>query len=86
MKKTTVSIVIVNYNGKKLLKTILESIKKSSFRSYELIVLDNNSVDGSQQFIKKNYKNVKLVANKKNLGYSGINSAMQTVALSQAAS
>ena len=63
MKKPIVSAVIVNYNGKNLLKTILDSIKKSSFKSYETIVLDNNSADGSQEFVRKNYKNVKLVEN-----------------------
>ncbi len=75
--KKAVSIVIVNYNGKKLLKTILESLKKSSFRSYETIVVDNNSKDGSQEFIRKNYKKAKLVENRENLGYSGINSALK---------
>lgn len=77
MKKNIVSVIIVNYNGKKLLKTILKSLKKSSFKGYEILVLDNNSTDGSQELIKKNYKNVKLVSNKENLGYSGINSALK---------
>ncbi|MDP3766152.1 MAG: glycosyltransferase family 2 protein [Nanoarchaeota archaeon] len=77
MKKGFVSIVIANYNGKHLLKAILDSIKKSHFRNYEIIIVDNNSNDGSQEFIKKNYKNAKLVANEKNLGYSGINSALK---------
>ncbi len=72
-----ISIVIVNYNGKNLLKTILPSIKKSTFRDYEVLIVDNNSNDGSREFIRKNYKNVKLVANEKNLGYSGINSALE---------
>jgi len=75
--KKAVSIVIVNYNGKKLLKAILESLKKSSFRSYETIVVDNNSKDGSQEYIRKNYKKAKLVENMENLGYSGINSAIR---------
>jgi len=77
MKKPIVSIVIVNYNGKNLLKTILTSLKKSSFKKYEIIVLDNASTDGSQEFIKKNYKKIKLVENKVNLAYSGINNALK---------
>ena len=72
-----ISIIIVNYNGKNLLRMLLASIKKSTFRDYEIIIVDNNSNDGSQEFIKKNYKIIKLVANKKNLGYSGINSALK---------
>lgn len=77
-KYPIVSVVIVNYNGKDLLKIILKSIKKINFRQgYEVIVVDNNSADGSQEFVRKNYRNVKLVANKENLGYSGINSALK---------
>lgn len=72
-----VSIIIVNYNGKYLLEKVIASIHNSKFRDYALIVLDNASTDGSQEFIKKNYKNVNLVVNKKNLGYSGINSALK---------
>ena len=71
-----VSIVIVNYNGKNLLQPLLKSISKSAYRGYEIIIVDNNSADGSRELIKK-YKNIKLVENKKNLGYSGINSALK---------
>ena len=77
MKEPKVSIVIVNYNGKSLLDTLLKSISKLSYKNREVILVDNNSSDGSQKFIKKNYKKVKLVENKNNLGYSGINSAIK---------
>ena len=71
-----VSVVIVNYNGKDLLNPLIKSILSSDYKNYEIILVDNNSGDGSADFIKKNYKNIKLVLNKKNLGYSGINSAL----------
>jgi hypothetical protein len=77
MKKPLVSVIVVNYNGKKLLKIILESLKKSAFKNYETIIVDNSSTDGSQEFIKKNYKKAALVENKENLGYSGINSGLK---------
>ena len=77
MSKISVSIIIANYNGKNLLKTIIDSIKSSSFKSYEIMIVDNASTDGSRQFVKKHYKDVKLIANKRNLGYSGINSALK---------
>jgi len=56
-----VSIVIVNYNGKNLLETSLDSISKIPSignnkhvkKNYEVIVVDNNSSDGSVEFIKK---------------------------------
>lgn len=76
MKEPKVSIVIVNYNGKGLLRHILKSISELNYGNYETIVLDNKSTDGSQDFIKKS-KNVKLVENPSNMGYSGINSAIR---------
>ena len=77
MNEQKVSIVIANYNGKDLLENLLKSIAKSNYKNYEIIVVDNNSSDGSRQFIKKNYRNVRLIENKKNLGYSGINSTLK---------
>ncbi len=77
MKGKLISIVIVNYNGKNILKVLLQSIAKSAYRNYEVIIVDNNSSDGSQEYIKKNFKKIRLIINKKNLGYSGINSALK---------
>jgi len=77
MKNKLISIVIVNHNGKNLLKLLLKSISKSTYKNYEIIIVDNKSSDGSQEFIKKNYKKVKLIVNKENLGYSGINSSLK---------
>lgn len=75
--KVIVSIIIVNYNGKHLMRQILSSIKKSTFKNYEIIVVDNCSSDGSVDFLKKYFKSVKLVCNKENLGYVGINSGIK---------
>ena len=72
-----VSIVIVNYNGKDLLKTAIDSINKQTKENYEIILVDNNSTDDSIDFIRKNYKNVRIVQNKENEGYVGINSAIK---------
>ena len=77
MGKILVSIVIINYNGKYILKTALTSINKlSNISQCKITVVDNNSSDGSVEFLKKHYKSIKIVQNKKNLGYTGINSAL----------
>lgn len=69
-----VSIVILNWNGRKLLKNCLTSIKENtSYPNYEIIVVDNGSTDGSQTFIKESYPNINLIENKKNLGFSKAN-------------
>ncbi len=71
-----VSIIIVNFNGKKILKGALHSIQKSSHKKHEVIVVDNASTDNSRQMINKEFPSVRVVQNRKNLGYTGINSAL----------
>jgi len=69
-----VSIIIVSYNTKELLTKCLESIKVSTKNlKAEIFVVDNNSWDGTVKEIKKNFPSVKLVANKKNLGFAKAN-------------
>src|SRR3989344_4719129 len=77
MKEPKVSIVIVNYNGKDLTLNLLKSISRLNYKNHEIIVVDNASTDGTQDAIKKNFKNIKLVENSKNLGYSGTNSCIK---------
>ncbi len=65
-----VSVVILNFNGKGVLRECLKSLKKQSFKDYEVIVSDNNSSDGSQEMVRKEFPKVKLLANDKNYGVS----------------
>ncbi|MDO8659799.1 MAG: glycosyltransferase family 2 protein [Candidatus Parcubacteria bacterium] len=65
-----VSIVILNWNGKKFLKNCLDSLTQLTYSQIEIIVVDNNSSDGSQEFVKKNYKKVILIGNKENYGFA----------------
>jgi hypothetical protein len=71
MQKPLVSIVILNMNGKQFLDRCLNSIKKMNFNhKYEIIMVDNGSKDGSQDYIKKNFPYVKLIEKKFNVGYA----------------
>ena len=68
------SIVIVSYNTKNFLEICIESIKNTSKGfTYEIVVVDNASSDGSSEMIKENFKDVLLIANKENLGFSKAN-------------
>ena len=58
-----VSIIIVNYNGQKLLEKCLTSLMDIEFNSYEIILVDNNSIDGSIDFITKNFSEVRWARN-----------------------
>lgn len=64
-----VSIVIVNHNGKVHLEECLRSLYAQSFSDFEIIIVDNGSTDGSVEFIRDNYPQVRLVENKINRGF-----------------
>ncbi len=68
------SVIIVNYNVKHFLEQCLHSvIKASKNMSAEIFVVDNNSVDGSVQFIPEKFPEVKFIANTENVGFSKAN-------------
>ena len=69
-----VSIIIVNYNTKELISNCIQSIyEKTIGLNYEIIVVDNASVDGSQQKITEWFPNVKLIELNENIGFGGAN-------------
>lgn len=72
-----VSIIIVNYKTRGLLKYCLKNILELNLPlSYEIIIVDNNSRDGSVEMVKSLYLSnpkVKLIESKENLGYSAGN-------------
>ncbi len=68
------SVIIVNWNTKKLLGDCLASIYKFTQNvEFEVIVVDNNSNDGSRKMVKEKFPKVKLIENKSNLGFAKAN-------------
>ncbi len=68
------SIVVLNYNNLNIITKCLDMlIKYSKYYKYNIIVVDNNSTDGSFEFIRDHYKNVLLVKNSVNGCSSGRN-------------
>jgi GT2 family glycosyltransferase len=70
-----VSIIILNCNGKHFLEKCINSILEQSYQKFEIIFFDNNSSDGSVEFVKKNFKNekIKIIECDKNIGFAGGN-------------
>lgn len=66
-------IIIVAYNSRKYLDACLSSIFASSFHHFKVIIVDNNSTDGSAKYIKKNYPQAILVEQEENLGFAAGN-------------
>lgn len=73
------SVIIVSYNTQDLLKqTIASVINTASNITYEIIVSDNDSTDGSPSMVRREFPDVLLIENKANLGFSkGNNIAMK---------
>jgi len=68
------TVVIVNYNVKHFIRQCLYSVREAlELISGEVIVVDNNSVDGSCQMIREEFPEVALIENKKNTGFSVAN-------------
>jgi len=70
-RTSLVSVVIVNFNGKRFLQDCLSSILKQTYTSFEVILVDNASHDGSVEFVQEHFPLVKIFIQKENLGFAG---------------
>lgn len=69
-----ISILIVNWNTKDLLRACLESVQEiPSSVAVETLVVDNGSVDGSVELVRSDFPWVQLIANDSNLGFAAAN-------------
>ncbi len=75
-----VSVVIVNWNGKHLLKECLDSLFAQSMRDVEIVLVDNGSEDGSAEYVREQYPSVRVIDLPKNLGFAGGNNAGMRIA------
>jgi len=66
----SISVIIVNYNGKKYLEKCLDSLLQTNYRNYEIIIIDNHSTDDSIDLIRQRYPQVKLIELEKNYGFA----------------
>jgi len=66
-----VSIIILNWNQKDITLKCLRSLTKVTYPNYEVILVDNGSKDGSLAAIKKEFPEIKVIKNKRNLGVAG---------------
>mgnify|MGYP006433319323 CR=1 FL=1 len=77
------SIIIVNYNGKKFLDECLASIEKNILFPHEVIIVDNASSDDSVEYLKSAYPKVTLIESDSNLGFTGGNNLGASYATSK---
>lgn len=67
------TVLIVNYNGKKYLGDCLESIKRNVTVDHEVIMVDNASIDDSCEYVQASFPYVRLLVSRENLGFAGGN-------------
>lgn len=67
-----VSVVILNFNGKKFLNKCLFSVFNSNYSNFEVILVDNASTDGSIELAQENFSNgnLRIIRNSSNLGFA----------------
>ena len=66
-----VGIIVLNWNGCADTIACIESIKKISYPSYSLIIIDNGSTDGSEIKIRQQFPEITILQTGKNLGFAG---------------
>ena len=66
----SLAVVILNYNGIKLIEKFLPSVIKFTPSKYNIYIIDNGSSDGSVEFIRSNFKRINIVELNKNYGYA----------------
>jgi len=70
-KQKSVAIIIVNWNQRNTLATCLSSLKnKTEYSNYQVIVVDNHSLDDSVKLVKQTFPWADLIALDKNYGFS----------------
>ena len=76
----SVAIVILNWNGKKMLEEFLPFIFSSTYDNYSVVVADNGSTDDSIEFLEK-YPQIQIIKSDVNNGFAkGYNLALRSIA------
>jgi GT2 family glycosyltransferase len=70
-----ISVIIANWNGKTFLADCLASLGRQTFRDFETILVDNGSSDGSADFVRAKFPEVRMVELADNRGFTGGNIA-----------
>ena len=80
IKKPQVAIVILNWNGIGFLEKFIPSVLQSTYTNKRVIVADNNSDDGSVNYVRKHFPEVEIIVNPENKGFAaGYNQALKQV-------
>ena len=69
----SVSVIVVNWNRRDLLRACLKSLGNQTEKAFDMIVVDNGSGDGSAEMVEQEYPGVQLIRNRENRGFCAAN-------------
>ncbi len=70
---TCVDIIVVNWNGQRYLGPCLDALARQTYRTFRVWLVDNGSSDGSVDFVRAQYPDVRLICNGENRGFAAAN-------------
>lgn len=68
-----VSVIVLNYNGRKFVDDCFGSLAGTAYHPVEIILVDNASTDGSVEYVREKFPQVRIIRAPANLGYTGGN-------------
>lgn len=69
----SVTVIVVNWNGKRYLEGCLESLRAQTHRDLDILLVDNASSDDSVAYVRERYPEVRIIESERNLGFVGGN-------------
>ena len=70
-KQPYVIVLILTYKGKQLLDDSVSSYLENDYPNFDVVVIDNGSIDGTKEYIQEHFPKVSVIRLEKNRGYSG---------------
>ena len=70
-----VRVIVLNWNGRAWLGACLTALRQQDFRSFEVVVVDNASTDGSAELVRDRFPECQVVALDANIGFAAGNNA-----------
>ena len=78
--ESVVPVIIVNWNGRGLLPECLDALCAQTWERLRIILVDNGSQDGSAEFVRRNYPDIRVFSLPRNVGFAAANNvALRTV-------
>lgn len=73
MNRPCLSVIVLNFNGRAFLDPCLNSLLAQDYESFEILLVDNASTDGSAEYAAQKFPTVRVIVNERNLGFAAGN-------------